>query len=1075
MKALVRFSLAQVVFYNLVFVFLIVAGAFALLSSPVEQYPNVNFGEVLVHTYFPGASPQDVESLVTKKIEDALEDVADVEFIESTSYRARSTIHLKFIDDSDYERLYGELRFKILGMLNELPDSVDPPSIELIEINDVVPMVVVNLKGERSNRALSLMAKEMKLKLEKISGIKQIKITGEYIREFHIFLDREKLTALGLTFDGVAAALERANLSIPAGNFSNSAGEFVVRVDEQFRSPEQVLNTVLRRDGDGGFIRLADVASQVKAGYRDPLVISSVNGEAAVALQVIKANAGNALTIIKQLKAITEEFQPMLAKEGVSTVLTQDSTLRVKDDIETLGYNMLLGIILVALLIGYFMGLRNAGLTVVGIPFAFLVTLLIMYLTGNSLNQITLFAFVLVSGIVVDDAIVVLENIYRHVETGQELKQAIIDGTSEVMLPVLAATSTTVAAFLPLLIMTGTTGEFFAQIPMAVSFAIVASLFECLLILPIHYFDYGPKPKLSSENVTQDTKALSQKQDIAAEIAAEVADDNLFMRVARRITETMIQLTLRFRFTSLFVVFIAFIAAVSIMGLSLSGTVPLIRIQFFPDDYSLYYIDYEAPSSASIEQVAKEMEAMSRFVMQDGAGMAESAAGFAGFKLNEDYQELFDSNIGMVMVTLPPRNQQHFADYPSNDPLKHLEWMQQRIKEKFDKPGYHIELRPQKDGPPTGKALNVRVLGNDNQAITGLADNLLQFLQEDPEIAPHLVNLEDSRGRPKRVLRFHVNQQGSYEYNLSPAQVAQLSASALDGRYIGKYRFDDEEVDMKLRINPAQLQQPGDALRIPLIEHAGGAVRLEDVASLASVQEPGYLKRYQGQRVISLSANLKANVPTSTPVIVKRIEQYYANIREQYPGATLLFGGAHEDTKRSYTSLAYAFILAILIMYVILATQFQSYLQPLIILSAIVFALIGVVFGKLLTQSLFTVNSFIAIIGVTGVVVNDSLVLVDFINKRYRAGASRRAAIEAGIRIRLRPILLTTLTTTLGLLPMAFGIPYYSLVWGTMASTFVNGLATATMLTLFIVPVLWNLLEGAKLRFSRKQQINGSE
>jgi HAE1 family hydrophobic/amphiphilic exporter-1 len=213
-----------------------------------------------------------------------------------------------------------------------------------------------------------------------------------------------------------------------------------------------------------------------------------------------------------------------------------------------------------------------------------------------------------------------------------------------------------------------------------------------------------------------------------------------------------------------------------------------------------------------------------------------------------------------------------------------------------------------------------------------------------------------------------------------------------------------------------------------------------------------------------LKADIREGAPTSTPAVVNAVRRHYDQVRDDYPGASLIFSGEHEDTQRSFESLGYAFIIAVLVMYVILATQFQSYLQPLIILSAIVFALIGVVFGKLVTQSLFTVNSFVAVIGVAGVVVNDALVLIDFINKRYRDGLSRREAIDAGVRLRLRPILLTTLTTTLGLLPMAVGFPSYSLIWGTMATTFVTGLATATLLTLFIIPVLWDLFHELRER-----------
>ncbi len=1042
MESVIRFSLKQRVFYNVLFVVLIVAGAFALISLPAERYPNVNFGEVIISTYFPGASPDEVETLVTRKIEEVLEAVEDVEWINATSYRERSHVRLKFFDDSDYEELYNEVRFKVLSMLEELPKDIDPPAIIDVQVSDWIPVVVVNLSGDHENRALALMAEELKTPLLHIPGVREVSVSGEYLREFHVYLDPRRLKALGVSFDEVARALQNANVSIPAGDFDDGSGEFLVKVDEKFRSREQVITTVIRRDADGSFVRVGDVVSRAQPSYRDPIVISSVNGKDSLALQVKKTSAGNALQIKAEVERIVAEFRPVLARQGVQIVLTQDSTVYIEDALSTLGMNMAVGMVLVSALIWYFMGLRNAALTTIGIPFAFMITMLIMYLTGNSLNEITLFAFVLVTGILVDDAIVVVENIYRHIQQGMTLRQAIVTGTAEVALPVISATMTTLAAFLPLLIMTGSTGEFFAEIPKAVSFAILASLIECLLILPIHYLDFGPRPK--------------------HEASASIADkDNALLRLLRRSTATVLSLTMRFRISSIVAMLALLALAITILGVSISGKLPLIRIKFFPDDYSIYYVEIEGPASTPIEEIDRRVKRIAEFIAADGPGMAASAAGFAGFTVNEDYEEIFGNNLGTVMVTLPPKNQQHFTD-----PLEHLDDMRHRLRAEFESDGFSLRVNAQKEGPPRGKDINVRVVGNNFDAVQKLADELLVFLRNHARIGPYLVGLEDDRGQPKRVFRFDVMQENTYEYGLDTARVARLAGSVLDGRYIGKFRLGDEEVDMKLGIDPQFLRGPEDALYIPLVEHASGPILLGDLTAVRNYREPGELNRYQGQRAISIKANIKTGAPVSTPTVVDTVRTHYETIRDRYPGATVIFGGEYEDTQRSYRSLAYAFIIAVMLMYVILATQFQSYLQPLIILSAIMFALIGVVFGKLVTQSLFTVNSFVAVIGVAGVVVNDALVLIDFINKRYRAGLTRREAIDEGVHIRLRPIVLTTLTTTLGLLPMAIGFPSYSLIWGTMASTFVTGLATATALILFIVPVLWDLLMGWQERRS---------
>jgi HAE1 family hydrophobic/amphiphilic exporter-1 len=1044
MRQVVAFSLKQRVFYNLMFVVLMVVGFITLFALPAERYPNFGFGEVIISTVYPGASPVEVESLVTRKIEEAVEQVDDVEWISATSFSGRSHIRLKFTDDSDYEALFNEVRFEVQNILGELPEGVDPPGLLNAKVQDWLPVLTIALAGDHDNRALALMADEIKIRLLKVPGVQQVEISGERTQEFHVYLDPAKLRLFGITFDQVAAALGSANRTIPAGKYTNQSGEFLVKMDERFRSLEQVQETVVRRDADGSLLRVKQLASRIGLDYRDPIVIASVNGEPSIGLKVIKSDDGNAMHIRDHVLAVVDEFRPSLATQGVELVLTQDSTVYIKDGLTTLGMNMLVGITLVSLILWYFMGVRNAGLVTIGIPFSFMITMLIMYLTGNSLNEITLFSFVLVTGIVVDDAIVVTENIYRHVQEGRPLRQAIIEGTSEVAMPVISATMTTVAAFLPMLIMTGYVGEFFALVPKAVTFAIVASLVECLLILPIHYADFGPRPRQSVELMER---------------------DNAFMRLARRFTDWLLRRTMRHRLLSVSTVLGLFLVALVVLGLSVSGKVPLIRIQFFPDDYKIYYVDLAGPSNVSIEEVDERVKRIAQTIMEDGPGMVSAASGFAGFYINEDYEPVYGNNYGSVMVTLPALEAQTF-----DDPLAHLERMRDKLAPLYETEGYRISIHPQNDGPPSGKDINVRVVGANTESVSKLAMTLLDFMGQEPSIGPHLIDLQDDRGEPKRVFRLQVNQRQVSEYGLDSGQVALLAASVLDGRYIGKYRHVDEEIDLKLAIDPGHLEAPEQGLYIPMVEDAQRPVYLADLVEVRAYSEAGEIKRYQGQRAISLKADIREGAPTSTPAVVNAVRRHYEQIRDDYAGATVTFGGEHEDTQRSFESLAYAFIIAVLVMYVLLATQFQSYLQPMIILSAIVFALIGVVFGKLVTQSLFTINSFIAVIGVAGVVVNDALVLIDFINKRYRNGMTRREAVFEGVHIRLRPILLTTLTTTLGLLPMAIGFPSYSLIWGTMASTFVTGLATATALTLFIIPVLWDLLQGLQERFGRREQ-----
>ena len=1053
MKPFFRYVLRQTVLVNLLFALAMAVGLFSLFDLPVERYPDVQMGKVQINTVLPGASPEEVESLITDEIEEALDDLESVEFIRSTSYRERSMIMVKFIDDTDYDKLYEELRLKVLGIMNELPNGIDPPRFTEIRVSEWLPVASVNLIGDRTNRALSLMAEEMKLHLRQIPGVKEVQLNGEYIREFHVYLNPRLLDKYGVTFDEVARALSEANISLPAGHYTDDGGEFVIVVDERYRSRQQIAETIIRRDSDGSFLTVGNVLSSARMSYRDPYVITSVNGKDCVTLRVIKTEDGNALDIMPMLEEIMARFQPLLEKEEVDAVLTQDQRVYIDDSISTLGMNLLVGICLVSVLIFFFMGLRNAILTMVGIPFSFLVTMIIMWLLDSSLNEITLFSFVLVSGIIVDDAIVVVENIYRHLQEGEPLEEAVINGVSEVAAPVIAATSTTVAAFLPMLIMSGSTGEFFAQIPIAVAAAIVASLFECLIILPSHFIDWPGWRSAEKEAVKP--KPASKERWV--------------MSLLLKGTNRLVDFSFRHRFKSLGLVMVAFVASVFILAVSISGKIPLIKIKFFPDEYTYYYIELEGPVATPIETTNLKLKEITEFILPGRPGQLRSATGMAGFYVNEDYQPVFGSNLGYVYVEMPRKEEQNFPENHKTDPIVHLDYVRKQLA-RFEQDGWSVRVRPEKSGPPTGKDINVRVVGPDPEMVKDLAQDVYGFLNSNDKIAPHLIDLSDNLGRSNRVYRFRVDKERAAEYGLTPLAVSRLAASVLDGRFVGDFRTHDEDVDLKLKIDEKYLDAPEAALSIPILQHPSGPLRLGDLTTTESYIEPNKLDRYQTKRAITLTANIRPGAQTSTPAVVNAIGAYYQAIKGKYPGAEISFSGEFESTRRSYTSLAYAFFVALLIMYVILATQFRSYLQPLIILSAVVFSLIGVVFGKFVTQGLFTVHSFIAVVGVTGVVVNDSLVLIDFINRSYRSGMSRREAINHGIRTRLRPILLTTLTTSLGLAPMAFGIPSYSVVWGSMASTFVTGLCTATFLTLFIVPIEWDLLMGLKLRWEGWRQ-----
>ena len=544
MKRLIQGSLSQGVLLNILFVGLIIFSAFfAVPNIPVEQYPNFNLGKALISTSFPGATPEEVERLVTQEIEDSLRGMKDIEFVKSVSMPDQSSITVKFIDDTDYKALYNELRFRVMGIQNLLPTrNGEPltPTFNEVDVDEFVPIVQVNLTSKNiekplDDRTLLLLAKDLRLRLENLSDVKKVVMVGDSPEQYIVSIDPAKLEKHRLTIQEVATAMRSAGQAPPSGSLTTTVGERLIRIDNRFRSKQDLLDVPVKKFGNGNILFVADLVDheETKIERIPGGIINTINGKSTAACKVLKQPTANVLEAKETVIATVDQFLKDNSTYDVEAVYSLDLTDRLKDSLNVLASSLTLSVIFVMLLLFLFLGKRNKTLTVVGfamaiaatalvsifenfwveigaigifglfviatcrtailtisgIVFSFLGSLLVFYLTGQSVNEMTLLGFVLVSGIVVDDAVVVVENIQRHREMGKNLKRAVVDGTVEVALPVFSATLTTMAAFLPLLMMTGAVGQFFALVPIAVCIALAISLIECLFFLPLHVVD----------------------------------------------------------------------------------------------------------------------------------------------------------------------------------------------------------------------------------------------------------------------------------------------------------------------------------------------------------------------------------------------------------------------------------------------------------------------------------------------------------------------------------------------------------------------------------------------------------
>ena len=791
MKSIVRFSIKQTVFINVIFVILVVTGIFSLLTNPVENMPTVDMGKIFIHTVYFGASANDVENLVTIKIEDALDGLKNVEYIQSRSYRNFSSIEVKFIDDTDYRALYDELRFRILSIKDELPQGADEPSYLYADTHIWIPAIIVNITGKIPASGLKKLAEELKTDLlnlsqtipdtdglwEKIKAkfkqayIRDVELIGEYDQEFHVSIDPDKLRQYGITFNQAAHAVVSANTRIPTGRFRKAETEFMLDTGTRLGSQNEVLNIIVRRDGDGNFIRIRDLVTTARLSHRDPSSIPSVNGENTIRLRVIKEENGDSLDISQGVKELARAFEKAHQNEGIRIIFTNDSTIEINDSVKTLSGNLILGMILVLIILWVTLGFRNALITAVGIPFAFICTIIIMKFSGVSINTISLFAFVLVTGIMVDDAVIIMENIFRHLQMGKPKKNAVIDGVAEVMMPVIASAITTVLAFLPMLIMSGSTGEFFGVIPTTVTFALIASLLEALFILPIHILDWGPEVI-----VKEDSLSLKEEDPF---IHLQTGIFAFFWKIYHG----LVQVLLNHKLITFVLVSFLFLGTVLILILSITGIYPLINVKFFPGNYFRYHVTITNPVAASLEQTDKVVRDLSKFIMSLGKEQAQSASGAAGYYEDEDYVHHSGHQYGQIVVTLPDEKVRNFPENPANDPMVHLEYISNKIREFIDLNYNQIDLKPkvkifeEPDGPPAGKAVNIRVTSPVMTTALQAAQKLMDFMQKNPELQD-LTDLDSDEPSRHRIIKYIPRQTAVFEYGLLPGEVTALTAAA---------------------------------------------------------------------------------------------------------------------------------------------------------------------------------------------------------------------------------------------------------------------------------------------------------
>jgi multidrug efflux pump subunit AcrB len=994
---------------------IMVLGAWSYVLLPRESTPDVPIPFIIVTTVYEGVAPADIESSVTMKIEKELAGLKGVKEITSASAEGLSLITIEFLPDVLVDDAMQYVRDKIDLAKAELPTEVEEPILKEISFADF-PILIVNISGDISPVRLKVIADELEEAIESLPGVLNCDVLGALEREIRLEIDQDQVVAYGLTIPEIVGLIPAENVNISAGGLETAGTKFNVRVPAEFVEPEEVDELVIAVR-NGRPIYLTDVA-QVRDTFKDRTSFSRLNGEASITLTVQKRTGENIIHIAERVKAVLAEAQRRVPL-GVRFEITLDQSEDIRMMVSDLENNLLSGMILVVAVLLLFMGWRSSVIVGLAIPFSMLLSFIIIRLLGYTLNMVVLFGLIMALGMLVDNAIVIVENIYRHYQlTGRRVKAAMA-GTSEVAWPVITSTATTVAAFFPLIFWPGIMGGFMKWLPITLIITLVSSLFVALVI----------NPTLSSVLVAaprHDGRRTSR-----------------FVNAYRRLLET----ALHYRFTTLA------LAVLVLVGVGLLYSKQGHGVELFPEfDPRRAVVDIRYPQGTSIHETdrlarvieqrlvpfADDLEHIITNVGSGGGGDPLSGGGGG-------------EHLGNITLTF------HDYEVRQRPSAKAIAEIRAALS---DLPGAELKVEKEEEGPPTGAPVTVRIMGQDFGQIERLSEQAKQLIAD----VPGLVNLRSDFEAARPELSFQVDRQRAMRLGVNTAVVGNFLKTAVFGREVGKYRQFNDEYDITVRLPLAQRRNIEDLFRLHVPNADGAAVPLSSLGDFHYTGGYGTIRRINQKRVITLTADAEGRLSTAVLAdVMARLSQL-----ELPFGYEIRYAGEKEEQDKAQAFLGEAFIIALFLIVLIMVAQFNTLIVPFIIMTTVILSLIGVLAGLLICNMPFgIIMTGVGVISLAGVVVNNAIVLLDYTRLLQRRGLDLiPAAVQAGVT-RLRPVLLTATTTILGLIPMAIGVSYdfrdmawvtrseSSQWWSSMAIAVIFGLTFATLLTLVVLPTLY--------------------
>jgi hydrophobic/amphiphilic exporter-1 (mainly G- bacteria), HAE1 family len=1029
-----RVSIANPVMAVMAMLAFVVLGLFSYQRLSLDQFPNVDFPTVVVSLDYPGASPEIVEAEVTKKIEEAVNTIAGISSLYSRSYEGVSVVIIEFNLDVDGRKAADDVREKVSLIRPLLRDEVKEPRISRFDpvaqpIFNVAVLAADGASAASPQELTTWATQVLQKKLENVRGVGAVTVVGGVQRQVQVLLRPAAMEALGVSAEQVAAALRSENQEQPLGNLRSAEQDRVVQVNARLKTPREFRDIVVARKAGGGVVRLWQVA-EVVDGPQELESLALYNGQRTVLLSVQKSQGENTIAVVDGLKRALAEAQP-LVPAGMRTEINRDNSRSIRVSVANVQRTLIEGAALTVLIVFLFLNSwRSTVITGLTLPIALIGTFLFMYVFGFTINGITLMALSLCVGLLIDDAIVVRENIVRHVQMGKSPHQAALDGTQEIGLAVLATTLSIVAVFLPIGFMGGIVGKFFHEFGITIVAAVLISMFVSFTL----------DPMLSS--VWHDPEAAH---------GSHLGDErrNLYDRTLGRVTMWFDRLTtrlgdgyqrilawsLKHQVKTVLIALASFVVAIGLLG--------AVGKEFVPKaDFSETQINFYTPVGSSLEVTemrAKQVDAALRRLPEVRHTVTTINSGFAAGKI-----------YGSVYVRLQDRKDRtrSVADLTPvfRDALAGI-------------PGITVTNIGVTDLGGS-KSIVFSVQGPDLGELERITAQLMPRLQA----IPGLVDLDSTLKPDKPVVSVDVRRDAAADLGLNVNTIATTLRTLLAGTSVGSWRAaDGENYDLRLRLAPEYRDSNADLAALPLVlgSNADGTprvVRLGQVAEVRNSTGPNQINRRDLNREVNIDGNADPASGRSSGEVSADIRAVLDSIAWP-PGYRYSFGGSTKNMQESFTYAVGALALAVVFIYMILASQFKSFLQPLALMSSLPLTLIGVVLALLAFRSTLNMFSVIGIVMLMGLVTKNAILLVDFAIRAREAGMERSAALLEAARVRLRPILMTTLAMVFGMVPLAFALSEGSEQRAPMGQAVIGGVITSSLLTLVVVPVVYCWLD----------------